>query len=72
MTEWDGLERRRSPRVGALNDLEFHWGDAYEISEGSGVWRAARMDGRGTLIATSSEELRLEIIRDYSARPVPR
>ena len=48
----------------ALAALDWHWGDAYEITEALGVWRAARHDG--------AEELRDLIIADYAKQPVPR
>jgi hypothetical protein len=72
MGDWDGTERRRDSRERALYDLDYHWGSACEISEGSGVWRAVRRDSGLTLIATAPEDLRLEIIRDYTAKPVVR
>lgn len=59
-------------RDSALNDLVFHWGAAYEISEGLGVWRAVRLDNGVTLVAGSPEGLRDCIRTDYDARPVPR
>jgi hypothetical protein len=71
MTEpWDGTERHRHPRDRAISDLEFHWGEAYEITEALGVWRAVRHDDQRALIATDPEELRALIITDYTARPV--
>jgi hypothetical protein len=56
----------------ALADLRWHWGDAYEISEASGAWRAVRLDNGVTLVASDPGELRDLIVGDYNARPVPR
>ena len=58
---------------GALEELEFHWGSAYDIAIVSGVWTAGRKDGRGgTLADPLPEGLRLRIQADYAAMPVPR
>jgi hypothetical protein len=56
----------------ALEALDWHWGDAYEITEACGVWRAVRRDNQRTLVATAPEDLRDLIRKDYNARPVPR
>ena len=56
----------------ALADLRHHWGEAYEISEACGVWRAVRADNQRALIATGAEDLRALIIADYAAHPVRR
>ena len=59
--------------TGALEDLEFHWGSAYEIAFAGGMWTARRKDGcSGTLADPLSEGLRLRILADYEAMPVPR
>ncbi len=58
---------------GALEELEFHWGSAYDIALVDGVWTARRRDGRGgTLADPLPEGLRLRIQADYAAMPVPR
>jgi len=54
----------------ALKDLRYHWGSAYELSEGSGVWRAVRLDNQRALIATDPRDLRGLILADYSSNPV--
>ena len=59
-------------RDDALNELVFDWGDAYDISEALGVWRAVRRDTGWTLIGEDAGELRDEIRADYQNRPVPR
>ena len=56
----------------ALAAVDRHWGDAYEITEALGVWRAVRHDNQRTLIATGAEELQDLIIADYAKQPVPR
>ena len=58
--------------AGALEDLRWHWGNAYEITEALGVWRAVRLDNQVALIATDPGELRDLIMTNYAARPVPR
>lgn len=56
----------------ALRHLQWNWGEVYEITEASGVWRAVRLDNQRTLIATEAEDLRREIIADYLKEPVSR
>ena len=56
----------------ALRYLQWNWGEAYEITEALGVWRAVRLDNQKTLIATEAIDLRDEIVQDYAAKPVPR
>ena len=55
-----------------LDDLRWHWGDAYEVTEALGVWRAVRRDNQVALVASSAAELRSLIVADYTARPVIR
>ncbi len=55
-----------------LEDLRWHWGGAYDITEGSGAWRAVRADNQVTLVAASAGELRALIVADYGRRPVRR
>jgi hypothetical protein len=55
-----------------LDDLRYHWGDAYLIHRAGGRWVAQRRDSHATLSADSAEKL-LDIIReDYRLHPVPR
>jgi hypothetical protein len=56
----------------ALADLRWHWGEAYEITEACGVWRAVRLDNQRAVVATEAEELRDLITADYARQPVPR
>jgi hypothetical protein len=55
----------------ALAALRWHWGDAYELTEALGVWRAVRLDNWRALVATDAEKLRDLIIEDYTKEPVP-
>ena len=58
---------------GALEELEFHWGSAYDVALVDGMWTARRRDGRGgTLADPLPEGLRQRIQADYAAMPVPR
>ena len=58
---------------GALDELRFHWGSAYHLAVVDGVCTAWRKDGRGgTLTSPVPEGLRLLIVADYTAMPVPR
>jgi hypothetical protein len=64
---------RAEEAAGALEELEFHWGSAYDIVIADGRWTARRRDGRGgTLADPLPEGLRLRIQADYAAMPVPR
>jgi hypothetical protein len=57
----------------ALDELEFHWGSAYHLAILDGVCTAWRRDGKGgTLTSAVPEGLRLLIVADYAAMPVPR
>ncbi len=56
-----------------LDDLRWHWGDAYLIHHlGPDVWVAQRRDSRTTIGAEDPEILRDRIKADYAARPVGR
>ena len=58
---------------GALDELQFHWGSAYDIGADGGVYTARRRDGNGTpLTDPLPEGLRLRIQADYAAMRVPR
>lgn len=58
----------------ALDALQWHWGDAYEIGrDDDRGWWAQRGDRRGQdLKAATPDELLAEITADYALRPVPR
>jgi len=38
--------------TGALEDLEFHWGSAYDIAFADGLWTARRKDREITAVIT--------------------
>lgn len=60
-------------RDDALEELRWHWGDAYEIETGNGEWRARRRDGLdGWMTEGSADELHTRIVDDYTTRPVRR
>ncbi len=57
----------------ALDELEYHWGSAYHLAVVDGMCTARRRDGKGgTLTDPLPEGLRLRIVADYHADPVPR
>ncbi len=56
-----------------LDELRWHWGDAYLIHFfGPGKWVAQRRDSHETMSADSPVILREKITADYNARPVSR
>jgi hypothetical protein len=58
---------------GPLDELRWHWGDAYLIHFfGPGKWVAQRRDSHETMSADSPVTLREKITADYNARPVSR
>jgi hypothetical protein len=57
----------------ALEALCWHWGEVYEIGVDDGQWWYRRRDGKGgTETAITPDELRTQIITDYTIMPVPR
>lgn len=59
-------------RLTQLQNLRYHWGEAYEIELEDGEFIAVRRDNRRDLRSDSAEGLRNLIIADYSGRQVPR
>jgi hypothetical protein len=56
----------------ALEELRFHWGEAYEIShDARRGWHARRRDGLGDLTAPDPDGLEKAIFGDYTASPEP-
>jgi hypothetical protein len=57
-----------------LDDLRWHWGDAYLIHhfETAGKWVAQRRDSHATMSAENADGLLALIRADYNARPVSR
>ncbi len=59
--------------AGELDELKFHWGTAYDIAVTGGAFTVTRRTGRGGRIADPLPEgLRLRILADCAAMPVPR
>lgn len=64
---------RLAGKAGTLEELEFHWGSAYDAANTGAVLTAKRRAGRGTRLADLSPEGLLQRIRaDYPALPVQR
>ena len=57
-------------RDDALRRLNGDWEELYEISEALGVWRAVRLLNGWTIVASSPEELRVLIVRDYGVERI--
>jgi len=56
-----------------LDDLRWHWGEAYLIHHlGPDVWVAQRRDSHATISACTSAALLDRIRMDYAAHPVSR
>jgi hypothetical protein len=55
-----------------LDELRWHWGDAYRIDQDGGSWRAIRRDTGAALRGATSDELLALIRRDYFLDPVSR
>jgi hypothetical protein len=57
----------------SLDEIRWHWGEAYNVEHLGGLWLAQRLDkSRATVSARTPDEL-MELIRlDYEAAPVPR
>jgi len=62
----------RRAREAALNDLDWDWGGAYDLAVTRAGWVAKRLDNGRFLVAGSPAELRILIVADYAAAPVPR
>ncbi len=59
--------------AGTLDEIRFHWGEAYHLAVIDGVWTAWRRDGRGGTLEDPLPGGLLALIRaDYAALPVPR
>lgn len=62
----------RRAREAALDDLDWHWGEAYDLAVTGAGWVAMRLDNGRSLVAGGPAELRSLIVADYAATPVPR
>ena len=67
MKEW-----KAGAGAAALCDLQWHWGEAYQITRADGTWLARRRDNGRLPIAQSAHEQRDLIVADYTAPPVQR
>ena len=58
----------------SLDDLRWHWGEAYLIDylTGPGRWIAQRRDSHATMSADSADGLLEKIRADYARQPVHR
>jgi hypothetical protein len=56
----------------ALNDLDHHWGDVYDLAVTRAGWVAKRLDNGRALVASGPDGLRQKIWADYGAEPVRR
>jgi hypothetical protein len=56
----------------ALNDLDYHWGEVFDLAVTRAGWVAKRLDNGHALVASGPDGLRGLILADYSAQPVPR
>jgi hypothetical protein len=56
----------------ALDDLDWHWGQVYDLAVTRAGWVAKRLDNNRALVADSPEGLRELIWADYAAEPVSR
>jgi hypothetical protein len=65
-----GIPEMKAPMQAELEDLQFHWGAAYEIGfdEVSGMWSAGHQRSNDQLTGRTPEELRQSIRADYQAR----
>jgi hypothetical protein len=56
-----------------LEEVRYHWGEAYDVTAGSGEFTAQRRDGKGAKLTDPAAGGLLRQIRaDYQADPVPR
>lgn len=61
-----------SDQDGPLDELRWHWGEAYLIEFLDGRWVAQRRDSHATVSAENADGLLVLIRADYNARPVSR
>ena len=55
-----------------IENLRWHWGEAYKITWTAGAFRATRRDTGTEVSARTAAETHQLIRDDYSANPVPR
>jgi hypothetical protein len=69
----DPAARSGLPVPARWRNWGFHWGSAYHLAVIDGLWTARRRDRKGgTLTDPTPAGLRLQILADYAAMPVPR
>lgn len=56
----------------ALRDLDWNWGQVYDIAVTPAGWTACRLDNRRWLVAGSSAELHRLMVADYATQPAAR
>lgn len=56
----------------ALDDLDWHWPDPYDLAVTRAGWVTKRLDNDRALVADSPAGLRELIWADYAAEPVSR
>jgi hypothetical protein len=68
------IDHRCPSTYPVTRELRWHWGEAYETYWAGGQFTATRRDNGGGCPQGygTAHELREEISRDYSAKPVPR
>ena len=65
------MAEARKARAAALDDLDRHWGQAYDLAVTRDGWVAKRLDNGRSLAAASPGELHALITADDAA-PMPR
>jgi hypothetical protein len=60
----------RAAHNAALDDLDYHWGEVYDLAVTPGGWIARRLDNNRSFMAETPDELRALIRADYAAEPV--
>jgi hypothetical protein len=56
----------------ALRDLDWNWGQVYDIAVTRDGWTACRLDNRRWLVGGSAAELHGLIVADYATQPAAR
>ncbi|HEV2370726.1 MAG TPA: hypothetical protein VGS19_01040 [Streptosporangiaceae bacterium] len=65
-------EHQARVRGQQIENLRWHWGEAYKITWAEGAFRATRRDTGAEVSAGTAAEVHQLIRDDYSANPVPR
>lgn len=59
-------------RGAALQDLRWHWEDAYAITVDDDGWHAERLDNHEVITRATAAAMRRALIFDYAKNPVSR